>query len=271
MGEAKRCRAILGDRWGKPTKLTPPTKAPMTPLPAVVAYIGRARDGSFLATSGRDSGELRAPTGEVGLYETLIDALARIVLEKTGLKVTASKEIHRGRFGSEGRTFVTFLCSVEGEIEPEEGARIEWVLPEHLAPHTVGALVAAGSLPAKPSNPPAEPCDETPGCVGGALHDGRCTKSVDELCTACGVACEDHVGKRSCKDCREGCIRKSKTGEPAGDFTDEQIEAVAGSVRNVARPSRYSVMSLFAGLSVLAGTLGLGPTPPLANSRRRGR
>jgi 8-oxo-dGTP pyrophosphatase MutT (NUDIX family) len=215
MGEAKRRKAILGDRYGRAAEPVLPAKAR-----AVIAYI--ERDGLLLSVSRRDTGEHAVPGGKVEPGETLLAALMREVREETNLEISDAVEVYRGPHTS-GREVVAFRCTAHGEPAAlEEGTRVEWVRPERIAEgfgaayHRI-ALVAAGYLPKKVEPMGAEPASDA-----------------------------------------------SVPPRP----TDELNKNIVAAGRAVSGRNRRNVLSLFAGLSVLAGTLDLGPAPLLANSRR---
>lgn len=122
------------------------TQAPAHPALGVAAKgIVRRDDGTILLIrrsldSSTDPGRWDLPGGKMDRGERLVDALAREVLEETGLAVEPLRPFHVTHFVKEPFwvTSVTFLCSVVGgEIRlSREHIEYAWVAPGDLAGRT---------------------------------------------------------------------------------------------------------------------------------------
>jgi 8-oxo-dGTP diphosphatase len=126
------------------------------PAPTVQAWIDR--DGSFLALRRADepyAGKWNMPGGFVELDESGPEAIAREVLEETGLKIETERVIgvYKSRYGSGDDAIsifdVAFLCRITGgELEvSEESSEGEWfTLEEFPEPAFEGERQALAAL-----------------------------------------------------------------------------------------------------------------------------
>ena len=83
-----------------------------------------------------DPGTWELPGGKMGFGETLAGAVAREVLEETGLTVEVGRPIHISHFTKEPFwvTCVTFVCDhARGEVRlSEENDDFAWIEPEDI-------------------------------------------------------------------------------------------------------------------------------------------
>lgn len=101
--------------------------------PAVVAYIVRS-DGTMLAVTRKDTGELSAPGGKCESNESFHKALRREMIEEVGLVPIHWHLVYDGKHSSGRRVLAYRILEWRGEpFAWEHGTRIEWVRPGIIA------------------------------------------------------------------------------------------------------------------------------------------
>lgn len=101
--------------------------------PAVVAYIVRS-DGTMLAVTRKDTGELSAPGGKCESNESFHAALKRECNEEVGIVPIHWRLVYEGRH-STGRRVLTYrVVEWRGMARAREsGTRIAWIEPRVMA------------------------------------------------------------------------------------------------------------------------------------------
>lgn len=118
---------------------------------AVVAYILRD-DGKVLSVTRKDTGQHSAPGGKVEPWETRLVAVAREVLDETGVEIINPDCVHEGLHESGRRVFSYLVTRWTGEpVAREPGTRVEYVDPIEIVNGFGGerareSLIAAGVL-----------------------------------------------------------------------------------------------------------------------------